>query len=87
MTRKKRASAPPRPGGSFEAATEALHGGQAPEAWKRGKAIFSAYPDVYTVQDLRCQIAMQLGLPWDQANAQCERLMELTTAATKGQKR
>jgi len=68
---------------AFEEASEALRKGQAPDAWKRAQALFSAYPDVTTVQDLRCQIAMKLGLSWDEANAQCARLMELTTAVPK----
>lgn len=68
---------------AFDEASEALRSGQPRDAWTRARPLFTAYPDVYTVQDLRCQIAMKLGLAWDEASAQCERLMELT-ATTEG---
>ena len=68
---------------TLDEASEALRSGQPRDAWTRARPLFTAYPDVYTVQDLRCQIAMKLGLAWDEASAQCERLMELT-ATTEG---
>jgi metallopeptidase family M12-like protein len=72
---------------AFDEASEALRSGQPRDAWARAKPLFAAYPDVYTVQDLRCQIAMKLGLGWDEANAQCERLMELTPTSRGAPKR
>lgn len=71
---------------AFDEATEALRAGQPREAWSRAKPLFTAYPDVATVQDLRCQIAMKLGLAWDEVKAQCDPLMKLTTAPRSGPK-
>jgi hypothetical protein len=71
---------------AFDEATESLRAGQPREAWSRAKPLFTAYPDVATVQDLRCQIAMKLGLTWDEVKAQCDPLMKLTTAPPTGPK-
>ena len=38
---------------AFDEATEALRAGQPREAWSRAKPLFTAYPDVATVQDPR----------------------------------
>jgi hypothetical protein len=47
------------------------------EAHRLGEPLFSAYPSVEAVQDLRCQIAMSQTLPWQQTQAECEGLMKL----------
>jgi len=40
-----------------------LAGGR--DAWLTARPLFTAYPDVYAVQDLRCQLAMGLGGGWN----------------------
>jgi hypothetical protein len=41
--------------------------------------LFTAYPDVYAVQDFRCQLAMAQTLPWEAKKAECAQLMKLST--------
>src|SRR5262249_2017421 len=49
---------------TFHRAAEQRRAGQNAEAWKTATPLFAAYPSVYAVQDLRCQIAMTLGLDY-----------------------
>jgi hypothetical protein len=58
------------------------------DRWKAGDVkgareialpLFAAYPDVYGVQDFRCQLAMAQTLPWDVKKAECAQLMKLST--------
>lgn len=45
-------------------------------AWKVAEPLFSAYPTLEPVQDLRCQLAMQLW-DWSQASGECAAFMKL----------
>jgi hypothetical protein len=47
------------------------------QAQRLGEPLFSAYPEVEAVQDLRCQIAMSQTLPWQRTQTECEGLMKL----------
>ena len=42
----------------FEEALREQRAGRKPDAWSKAEPLFSRYPDVYEVQDLRCQLAM-----------------------------
>ena len=48
-----------------------------------GRRAFPRAKFSYAVQDLRCQIAMKLGLPFDRVQADCARMMELLPKAVK----
>jgi hypothetical protein len=65
----------------FEQATAEARAGRPRDAWARIKPLVGPYRDVLAVQDLRCQIAMKLGLSLDEVEAQCQRAVELTMAA------
>lgn len=71
----------------FEQAVVEQREGRLREAWSRAKPLFVTYPDVYAVQDLRCQLAMQMGGAWGAVQAECARLMQLTPGATGRAKR
>jgi hypothetical protein len=62
----------------FERASRELEAGRAAEAWDSAKTLFSAYPDDYQVQDLRCRIATRRGLDYREVKSECQRMMELT---------
>src|SRR5262249_46238092 len=53
------------------------------EAWKKAEALFTRYPNVYPVQDLRCKLALQLSSSWQDARPECERLMNITGGKPK----
>jgi hypothetical protein len=63
---------------TYAQALEERKAGKLREAWIRAKPLFSAYPDVYPVQDLRCALAMGMGGSMDAIRAECDRLTELT---------
>ena len=60
---------------AFQAATRLLASGDTAGARRLGKPLFDAYPNVRPVAELRCNIAMRSGLPWDQARHECAGLM------------
>lgn len=65
---------------AFGRAVAAKDAGRLAEAWQEAKPLFAAYPDVYAVQELRCQIAMAGGVSVAEMQAQCARMMDLTGA-------
>ncbi len=67
---------------TFAQAVEHQQSGRTREAWDTAKPLFAAYPRVYAVQDLRCQLAMKLGGAWQAIQAECEPLMKLVPGAT-----
>jgi len=54
-----------------------LHGGDATAAGNTAKPLFSRYPKVFSVQDLRCQIAMKRD-GWPGAEPECKTLRKLS---------
>ena len=52
-------------------------------AWKRARPLWSKYPDVLAVQELRCQLAMAIGGAFAAVQAECQRLMELSGPSPK----
>ncbi len=56
--------------------------GDSAGAWERGKAVFSRYPKVLSVQDLRCQVAMSR-LSYDAARPECDAVVKLTRDGAK----
>ncbi|MGZ3477463.1 MAG: hypothetical protein ACXWUG_28930, partial [Polyangiales bacterium] len=63
----------------YEKAAELFEQGKLAESWKLGTPLFSAYPKVLAVQDLRCQLAMKLATNLDTMRAECKQLMEIST--------
>jgi hypothetical protein len=61
-------------------ALDAEHQGRADDAWLKAQPLFTRYPSVYTVQDMRCRLAMARGLSWTEARKECEALMGLSGA-------
>jgi Putative peptidase family len=61
----------------YDRASAAQRAGSARDAWLTAKPLFTAYPDVYAVQDLRCQLAMSMGGAWKDVQAECAPLMTL----------
>jgi hypothetical protein len=66
---------------TFHRAAEQRAAGQIGQAWQTAKPLFAAYPTVYAVQDLRCQIAMQLGVDYSEVQRECEPLINLAAPA------
>ena len=63
----------------FAAGTRALAAGDPASAWDRARPLFDRYKDSLPVQDLRCRIAMAVGLPFPVVRAECDRMMQLST--------
>lgn len=68
----------PADGSAFQEATRLLANGDAEGAFRVGKPLFDAYPSVRPVLELRCNIAMRRGLPWQEARHECAGLMPAT---------
>ena len=64
---------------TYEAAYAQWKSGDLKGAGATAGPLFSAYPNVYAVQDFRCQIAMAQKLDWQTTKAECAQLMKLTT--------
>jgi hypothetical protein len=65
-------------GPTLETALQAERRGDPQAAWQTAEPLFSAYPDVLDVQDLRCRLARARDLPWSQVRIECAPLMRLT---------
>jgi hypothetical protein len=74
------ASLSPTDRATFEQATRDMNARPA-EAWTTAQPLFKAYPGVYAVQDLRCQLAMKTGMAWESAQAECAPLLRLVPGA------
>jgi hypothetical protein len=57
--------------------------GDAKAAWNTAKGLFSAYPEVTEVQDLRCRLARARGLAWDDVRVECGPLMRLMMSGAR----
>ncbi len=68
---------------TFEEAVKEQLAGRPRDAWTKAEPLFGRYPKVEAVQDLRCQLALQQGLLWDEVRAQCDALMQLTPGLTE----
>ena len=67
----------------FDRAVAAQRAGAIEEAWKIALPLFAAYPAVYEVQDLRCNLAMKRPLGWTVTRAECDALMRLSVGVGK----
>jgi hypothetical protein len=63
----------------FTEASRTLGAGDAAAAFATARPLFDAYPDVLSVQDLRCKIAMARSSDWTATRTECAKLMELST--------
>ena len=57
------------------------------DAFAKAQPLFSRYPTVYRVQELRCQIAMEMGGAWNEVQKECEPLMQLTNELIEGKQK
>lgn len=62
----------------FQRAKSELASGDSRTAWQTAEPLFARYPKSYAVQDLRCSIAMNLGMSYQAVKEQCSALMQLT---------
>jgi hypothetical protein len=60
---------------AFEQASQLLATGNAGAAFGVGQPLFERYPNVHAVSELRCNIAMRRGLPWEVTRRECAALM------------
>ena len=67
----------------FDRAVAAQRAGAIEDAWKIARPLFAAYPAVYEVQDLRCNLAMKRPLGWVATRAECDALMRLSVGVGK----
>jgi hypothetical protein len=67
-------------GPRFTEAWQKLQAGDARAAHEVAQPLYAKYPDVYEVQDLRCQLAMLRWLDRDEVTAECASLKRLGTA-------
>jgi hypothetical protein len=74
----------PRDADRFVRARQALQSGAAKVSYEWGKPLFSAYPDVYAVQDLRCQLAAIRWLPREELLTECASFNRLSAALDGG---
>jgi hypothetical protein len=68
----------------FKRATEALRAGAAGPAYKIAMPLFTTYPNLSAVQDLRCQLATVRWLDRDTLKAECAPYVRLSTPADAG---
>jgi hypothetical protein len=66
----------------FRTSSAAFDSGDPKGAWDRAKPLFSAYPNSYAVQDLRCRMAMALA-SYDAARPECDPVMRLSRGPGK----
>lgn len=62
---------------TYARANTALQGAHVDEALAIARPLFDAYPNVYAVQDLRCQLATLRQLDAAKVKAECARMLEL----------
>ncbi|WXB20224.1 matrixin family metalloprotease [Pendulispora albinea] len=58
-------------------ALRAYENGDITAAYDTGRPLFGSRPDVYSVQDLRCKLALAAGGAWSGTRAECEALMKI----------
>jgi hypothetical protein len=71
----------------FLRAKQAFRAGAVAFAYKTARPLFTAYPSVFAVQDLRCQLATVRWLPREQMLAECansQRLLLVSDAGGRG---
>lgn len=61
----------------FTQTQQVLARGDAAGAWQLGEGLFEAQPNSFEVQELRCKVAMELGLAYDEISSHCRPMMEL----------
>jgi hypothetical protein len=70
----------------FLRATQAFRAGAVAFAYQTARPLFAAYPNVFAVQDLRCQLATVRWLPREQMLAECANVMRLLPPSDAGVK-
>ena len=64
---------------TWSRAVELFRAAKWKDSWDAGLPLFTAYPKVLPVQDLRCQVAMKIGFEWQRTKTECAPLMQLST--------
>lgn len=77
-TETKAAGLAPADESAFQEATRLLAAGEPAAAFRAGKPLFDAYPQLRPVAELRCNIAMKRGLAWEDTRRECADLMQGT---------
>ena len=62
----------------FERLLQQKRDGRVHEAWAAGAALFREHSDLRSVAELRCELAMAVGLDWSQTRTECEPLLQQT---------
>jgi hypothetical protein len=62
---------------TYARADAALRGGHIDDAWTTARPLFAAYPDLYVIQDLRCQLATLRRVDAASVKKECARMIEL----------
>jgi hypothetical protein len=62
----------------LERAVKEQESGKMNTAWETAKSLFDAYPEVYEVQDLRCQLTLMRARPKSEVQNECAALHRLT---------
>jgi hypothetical protein len=60
---------------AYREATRLLATGDVSAALQTGRPLFDAYPNVAPISELRCNIAMRRGLPWEETRHECAAVM------------
>lgn len=68
----------------FVGAIRALNANHVPGAYEMAKPLFSRYPNVYGVQDLRCQLATVRWLDQSELEAECAAITRRLGAPDSG---
>jgi hypothetical protein len=75
---------PPEARDQFVRAQQAFRAGAVAMALQAARPLFAAYPEVYAVQDLRCQLATVRWLPREELQAECAPMQHLLPAPDAG---
>jgi hypothetical protein len=60
----------------FESLLQQKRDGRVQEAWAAGEGLFREHSDLQPVAELRCQLAMAIGLDWSRTRTECEPLLQ-----------
>jgi hypothetical protein len=68
----------PADAATYQETKSLLDRGEGENAWAKGSALFKAHPTVYSIQDLRCQVAMARGLAYTASRPECDPVVQLS---------
>ena len=77
------AALPPADRARYDTAMEELRANHVDRAWSAASPLFARYPDVFSVQDLRCQLAILERFDADRTKTECAPMTRLSEARAK----